>query len=387
MADPAGTERPGVAIYRHNLLPWSETFIVTQAEALTRYAPHYVGCTAEPGIELPAQRVTLVDQGSWRGSLAALVFLTTGRSLRAERAIAARRSALVHAHFDVGGIAALPLAARAGIPLVVTCHGFDVTVDDAAREPNRVRRAVLARRRRSLHARTALFVAVSEHLRDAMVARGYPEERTVVHYIGTRYDPADPEPLEARRSAVLFVGRLVEKKGAADLLRAMVQVHSLHPDTELTVCGDGPLRADLQALAAEVRVPARFIGRQPAEVVSGLMSTHRVLCVPTVRASNHDEDGLPAVFVEAQAAGLPVVAYSRGGNAEVIRDGESGLLAPPGDVGALARAISALLADEALWRKIQLAGRRNVAGRFNLTSQTAKLEAFYDEMVARPRIG
>lgn len=359
-----------VAIYRHDLLPYSETFVLEQAENLRRYEAFYAGLRRVAGTELPAGRVATAGGPAGRAW-----FLATGRMAALERA----RPAIIHAHFEGGGMGALAVARRLRVPLVVTCHGWDATVDDGARNGNPILRAMYGRLRRRMFREAAGFLAVSEHIRACMVRRGYPEEKITVHAIGVDCSRFSRTGAGTRENLVVFCGRLVEKKGCRYLLEAMGRAGVA---ARLAIVGDGVLRGELEALAARVFPAAEFLGVQTPEQVRGLLGRARVLCVPTVRAADGDMDGRPIVFAEANAMGVPVVSFAVGGTLEAVRHGETGLLADAHDVDGLAAAIRRLFTEPELWQACSDGGRAFVEREFDIVRQTAELENLYDRVIA-----
>src|SRR6201999_1336894 len=116
------------------------------------------------------------------------------------RLLGARRPALLHAHFGIEGVYALPVAKRLGIPLITTFHGFDATLSTAAllRSPAWANYPLF---RRSLARRGALFLSASAFIRERLLAMGFPESRTRVHYIGVDCRAIRPrEPGEETRT-------------------------------------------------------------------------------------------------------------------------------------------------------------------------------------------
>ena len=184
---------------------------------------------------------------------------------------------------------------------------------------------------------------------------------------------------------VLFVGRLVEKKGCSFLLKAMERVQASLPDVELVVIGDGKLRDKLESEAASRLKHYRFLGSQPYNTVQEWMGKASVFCVPSITANSGDAEGFGMVFIEAQASGLPVVSFDSGGIPEAVAHNKTGYLAPEGDWNSLANYILRLLANQATWQDFSHAGIDRVKHMFNLEMQTAKLEAIYDEVLHRPR--
>ena len=183
---------------------------------------------------------------------------------------------------------------------------------------------------------------------------------------------------------MLFVGRHIEKKGLGDLLAAMAQVQAEAPGARLLVVGDGPLRHELEAEARRLGLDADFAGWLAPDEVTRRFREARVLCVPSRRAANGDAEGLPTVIPEAGAQGLPVVGTRHSGIPEAIGDdGTAGLLVGEGDVDGLARALTSVLTDDALWRRLSAGARDNAARRFDPRRQAQELEAIYDEVLGR----
>jgi glycosyltransferase involved in cell wall biosynthesis len=203
-----------------------------------------------------------------------------------------------------------------------------------------------------------------------------------VHHIGVDTRHFRPDGAVPRAAnLVLFVGRLVAKKGLTHLLAALPAVLRVVPEAELVVAGDGPLRAALEREAADAALPVRFLGVQPPAAVRDLMCRAAVLCAPGVVTALGDAEGLPMTIVEAQASGLPVVTTPSGGSAEGVVDGETGFVVPAADAAALATALVAVLGDAAWRERASAAARARALARFDLRTQTARLEDLYDEVL------
>lgn len=374
--------KPAVVIFAEPLLAPSMTFIGAQASALTGFSAVYVSPQrASPSLPFPSDRaVVLCDNPAapqvWN-RLKQVPFKVFGYAPLFFRRVARHGPVLVHAHFAPAGLTALPLARWLKVPLVVTVHGYDATVtdDDLVRANYRAR--VYVRKRHVLYQETALFIAVSEFLRKQMIARGFPEERIVRHYIGVDTQFFEPDRHTAREPVVLFTGRLTAKKGCAHLIRAMHEVEAVVPEARLVVIGDGELRRELEDLAGRTLRNYSFLGVESPAVVREWMNRSSVFSVPSLRARSGDQEGLGMVFLEAQAMGLPVAGFRSGGVPEAVEDGETGLLAEEGDWRTLAGNILTLLKDQNRWRAMSEAGRKRARASFDLLAQTAKLESMY----------
>jgi glycosyltransferase involved in cell wall biosynthesis len=372
-----------IVIFRIQLLPPSETFIVAQAAAMRRFSPFFVGWRRMAGIELPAAESWTVDNGGLRGKLQELRFRYVGPTRKQIARLRARAPRLVYAHFAPDGYAAMQLAEQLGVPLVTALHGYDVTTSDEVMSATRLGREYL-QGRTALQKKGALFLTCSAFVRKRGLALGYPMDRTIVHSIGVDVDRFQPPCVRERQKIVLFVGRLVEKKGCASLIDAMAEVQRHIPAVQLVVIGDGPLRPQYEAAAAARGLRCSFLGTQPAPVVRDWMARASVFCVPSVVAASGDAEGFGIVFIEAQAMGLPVVSTLSGGIPEAVRHGETGLLVAERDSCALAKAILQLTQDEKLWQRYSLAGRKNVLAHFNLAHQTGRLEQVFEQLLAGP---
>ena len=372
-----GPSRPTALIYRKQLLTWSETFIAAQANALARYRPVFTGLRHRSegrGYMGDAPSITLADHARSE-RIAKAAFLWTHRVPRRwASALAAERPAILHAHFGWESLNAAALARVLAIPFVVTFHGMDITVDRGTRA-ERSQRATAFRD-------AGRIIAVSKFIAARLVAAGAPADRLIVHHIGVDTDRFSPGAAPRSSNEILYVGRLVEKKGLIHLLRAMPRIQAARPDTSLIVAGDGPLRAELEREAAALRVRATWLGVQQPDEVRALMRSATVLCAPSIVGADGNAEGLPMSIVEAQASGLPVVAFPSGGSAEGVLEGETGYVVAPADEAALADRIVTLLTEPDRHARFATAARAWALREFDLRTQTRKLEAIYDAVRA-----
>lgn len=386
---------PNVIVYRENLLPPSETFILQQVRLMDRWRATLFGL-ARPakGLALEGVRHHIVTLGGLELAklhpklrrLAARSGLIEAVAVRQARAL---KPELIHAHFGVDAVAAHRLACKLDVPLLVTLHGYDVSVRpefwrqgdmgaEQTRYPEQLR-ALCADPRVS-------FTAVSQALKHIAVEQfGLPAERIEVMHLGIDVDRFPPSliPLEKRPPKVLFVGRMVEKKAPQVLLQALAQVRSAGVPCEATFIGDGPLLADMRQLSEALGVGAKFLGVQDSEVIARELENSRVFCLPSVRAGNGDSEGMGIVLLEAQSRGVPVITSAVGGREEGISPGETGFAFPEGDVDALADAIQRLLTDEALWASMSARGPGFIRAQHDAHAWTRRLQAHYSDLVKR----
>lgn len=257
------------------------------------------------------------------------------------------------------------------IPVVVTLHG-----------PQWLHRAVPGRPRRGRNARRENWEAAGLHRIDGLIAPsrsvldqtgvewGLPTVPTTV--IGNPVGLDTSAPIAARLTTphLLFVGRFDRIKGADIVLDAFARIAARHPDCRLTFVGpdvgigqpDGTklrLTEALGRLPAPVRERIDVLGRKPRAEVEALRRHHPI----TLIASRYETFGV--ALIEAMSAGSAVVSTRVGGCAEVLRDGETGLLVPPEDAQALADACLRLLGDPAFALQLGEAARADVAARFS----------------------
>ncbi len=386
-ADKNRVIEPNVLIYRNDLIPKSETFILAQAKCMKRYRGVFCGLSQTPDGILPgdAARSILMHQDELPGAgsfLRKRAFMACGFAPAWRQQCKIFQPLLLHAHFGIDGAFALPLGRALKLPLVVSLHGYDVTSSDEALRQSAGGRLYL-RRRKQLFARAKLFICVSSFIRDQAIERGYPPEKLWVHSIGIDLKTFQSDAAVQRQPVVLFVGRLVEKKGCAHLIAAMHAVQRARPAARLVIIGDGPLRQKLEEQAAQ-SLPGQyvFLGAQTPDAVRSWLRQAMVFCVPSVTAANGDREGLGMVFCEAQAMGVPVVSFASGGIPEAVTDGVTGFLLPERDVTGLAESICRLLRDSALWAEMSLRGQQNIKKHFNLELQTKMLESRYDQVIA-----
>jgi colanic acid/amylovoran biosynthesis glycosyltransferase len=367
--------KPTVLIFKESLLPVSETFIEGQAGNLSSFVPRYIGLgRVAPSLAVPSDSILLTSGRSASAQLRQKLYRRVGLAPRFHRHAASARASLIHAHFASGGRSALPLARQLHIPLVVTLHGSDVT-----------RRIDFRQRYKDLWEEASLFVCVSEFIRRTAAAAGFPEEKLRVLYIGIDHGVFRLQQEAKDRDMVLFVGRLVEKKGCSFMLRAIAKVQQSHPSVKAIVIGDGPLRRSLEELAKQLNISCQFLGSQTAAVVRQWLAASRMFCAPSVTASDGDSEGLGMVFAEAQAMGTPVVSFRHGGIPEVVLDGRTGLLAPECDSDTLALHILRFLEDEHFWRECVEHGVAWVRSQFDLKVQTRQLEEAYGDICRSTR--
>jgi colanic acid/amylovoran biosynthesis glycosyltransferase len=371
-------DKPVALIYRHQLFKSSEPFIHAQASRLQTYRPVFVGRKTLGSVSDGSEVKTISDASVWekfsnRLWCAPRPFLDV---------LEDQHPKIVHAHFGLDGLYAVPVARALNVPLVVTLHGFDVTVKRSrmafSGKPTEMRYALAAR---TVGEVASKLICVSNFIRERAMEFGFSGSSLETHYIGIdarQFSPSRWQTQQKRR--ILHVARLVEKKGTKFLIEAIAELKRKGiQNLQLDIVGDGPLRAKLVQLTKSLQLEeiVRFWGVLPWSEVMDLMSNAYAFCLPSVTARSGDSEGLGMVLLEAGAKHVPSVGTWHGGIPEVIEDGVNGLLVSERNVKELVQALGSLLDDHSLHAHLAGNARRVVEERFDINIQTRKLEAIY----------
>lgn len=278
----------------------------------------------------------------------------------------------IHAHFaSHPALAALIIHRLTGLPFSFTAHGSDIHIDQTMFD-------------RKLAA-AAFAVTVCHYNVDFLAERfgEWVRDRLEVLPCGTDPEVFEPDATLERAAetsssaplAILCVAALREVKGHAVLIEACRRLHQRGIPFECRLVGDGPLRKDLARRIRDAGLEDRvtLAGMLPRPEVSRAMQAADVVVLPSILGSRGDREGIPVVLMEAMASARPVVSSRQSGIPELVDDGVSGVLCPPGDAEALADALQRLAEDPALRREMGAAGRRRILRDFDLRRNAARL--------------
>lgn len=286
---------------------------------------------------------------------------------------------LIHAHFGPAAVWIAPVAARAGVPLVVSFYGADISqlpLDPFWRS-----------RYPGLWQAAGAVTVLSDVMREAVVGLGCPVEKVRVIRLSRDLRGLRPRPAPTSVSRFVSVGRLTEKKGHLDTIAAFERLLASGADVRLRIVGEGKLR---EALSVYIRTHGldehiELVGAlDNAEVLREMTRADAfILCSRT--SAKGDQEGTPTVFVEAQALNLPCVGTLHAGIPEMIPEENHWLLAPEGDVPEIADRVRALIdsAPEDMAR-IVTAGREKVQRDFDLDREAERLKDLYRLMLSGP---
>lgn len=330
-----------------------------------RHEPEAVALLEQAGIT----HLNLARRGRWD----ILRFRSLLGLLRAER------FDILHAHMFGSNVWGVTFGRACRVPVVIAHeHNWSYSGD-----PLRVwlDRNVIARF-------ASCYVAVSQsNLRRMVEIERIPPEKIVV--LPTAYIPSEEsEPIDVRAELGLDAGtpviataaNLRVEKALEVLIEAHATVVQTFPDAHLLIVGDGPCRPDLEQLSAELGLVGRvnFLGRR-SDIDSILRDVD-------VCAMSSDWEGMPLFALETMAAGKPMVATDVGGLPEIVAPGRTGLLVPPRDPGALAAALTSLLADPGRRRQLGEAGAAELGDR-TIDRVADRFAALYEQLLAARRGG
>jgi len=285
---------------------------------------------------------------------------------------------LVHAHSPVPAIGArVAFPRRARLPIVYTEHNVWERYQRATFWANAL-----------TFARNDHVIAVSEHVR-ASIRYPVPLRRLPMPTVETRYYGVDPTalasvaPVDGVReelgvpSDVPVVGTVANfkpGKGHRYLVEAAARVRRAVPDVRFVLVGRGPTEPDARRWVRELGLESSFVFAGFREDAPKVMRTFDVLAVPSVH------DGLSIALLEAMSLGKPAVLTRAGGNAEVVRDGEQGLVVPRADPDALADGIVRLLRDDGLRVRMGTAAKAQAMG-FDIRDAVQRTEEIYEGLL------
>lgn len=234
-----------VLIYRSRLIERSETFVVDHYDGLTELDVECAfACDELIGKTMGNYRIffnRLSEGGRIRRLFRKTLFNLLPLRSRIHKQIEKFSPDIIHAHFATDAAEILPVARRLGVPLVTTFHGVDITSTESYYWRKFPFKWPYVLRRRQLVRSGALFLAVSKYLESVAISKGYPKEKVRTHYLGTKI-PARLPDINTDRQGILFVARLVEKKGCHYLIEAFRKLRAEGLQERLTIIGDGPER-------------------------------------------------------------------------------------------------------------------------------------------------
>jgi phosphatidylinositol alpha-1,6-mannosyltransferase len=362
---------------------WTETLCRSLSSFHVQVLAHE---SPDPASEPPASSVELFRgpffrrvPARWRLRDFALYVLYADRLCRRNKP-----SLILAAQASVPGVAAWIVGGLRGVPIAIAGHGEEL--ERIARNPLRRTFIYFALRR------AALVIANSLSTSRRLIALGARPGRL------RRWAAIDPEGWGGPRRAIcpagtppaiLCVGRIVERKGQDQLLRAWPSIRRDYPDSVCWIVGSGPgepaLRAQLDE-SPEASAGVRLFGKVEDRVLREMYEKCALFALPS-RSISGEEEGFGLVFLEAALFGKPSVAGRVGGVSDAVLHGRTGLLVDPENPLEIADAVSRLLRDRALRRRMGFAAWRRFHRRFALPVAASRLEGWLRDAATVPRRG
>jgi len=286
---------------------------------------------------------------------------------------------IIHCHFGYHGIRGM-LLRETGVlrgKLVTTFHGYDISSGLKKTGPKFYN---------YLFEKGDLFLPISERWRQQLIELGCDAKKIQVHRMGIdcRRLAFKPRVLETGGLLkIVTVARMVKKKGLEFGIRAFAMLKKVYDNVEYTIVGDGPLRAELTSLVNHlgIRDCVRIVGALEQNRVVEILEKSHIFMLPSVTATNGDQEGIPVVLMEAMAVGLPVVSTLHSGIPELVEDGLSGFLVPEKDVNALFEKLKYLVENHQRWGEMGHHARKIVQAHYDINLQNDKLVDIFNRLL------
>ena len=286
------------------------------------------------------------------------------------------------------GLVGVMLKKTLGIPFIAYCHGEDITLVDQRRFQPRLRDFIY---------RTAnAVIANGDFAIDNLLRIGIEREKIYKITPGLDTSVFYPEDSDAKLRdhygigendvVLMTVARLVQRKGHARIIRALAELRADIPSFKYVIVGRGPMEAELRALATELNLLDKvvFAGFVPDDELNRHYNLADIVAMPNTEEAG-DIEGFGMVFLEANAAGKPVIGGRSGGTSEAVVEGESGFLVGGDDDRELDDVLRKLLTDRSLRESMGAAGLRRVRAEFDWDSRAAMLRKISYDVVAACR--
>ena len=281
---------------------------------------------------------------------------------------AARGSDIIHAHWTLSASAALMSRWYHHKPILTTVQGSDIF---------QIPRLPLGRwfTKQTL-TRSYHITALSNALKEQLLSMGINDNKITIIPNGVNTSTFTPLPPRRRENVILFVGSLIQRKGANFLIEAMSLLAHGFPHYRLVIIGDGPQKTALQQLSSRLGIDQRvtFTGRLPQHQVKKWMQRARVFVLPSI------EEGMGVVLIEALASGTPVVASKVGGIPDVITS-DVGVLVPPKNSQALASALRDILQSPSHWDVMSRRARQRAVEIYDWGQVSQRFVSLYHSIL------
>jgi L-malate glycosyltransferase len=334
----------------------------------------HLGCLQNWGELLQELEILKVPRPEFR--IGALYGARTFRqTIRLARYIKRNLIQIVHSYGFYSNVFAVPAARLAGARVIIA----------SIRDTGEILTPMQRRVQKQVCRLADCVLVNAEAIRHMLIEQGYRQDKIVVIRNGIVLSRSAGENPGARLRAelglppsariVIVSSRLNPMKGIGYFLEAAALVAGKVPDAAFLIVGDGANRSELESKALALGLGKRMVFAGFRTDVPDLLSESAIAVLPSL------SEGLSNSLLEAMAMGVPVVAATVGGNPEIVDDGVTGILVPPKDGAALARAMCSLLEDRNLAHRMGAAGKQRVAERFGVDRAVVEVEQLYEHLV------
>lgn len=383
-----GASPPLAAVVKRGRL--GEPFIWDSIGSLQRYRPLLVADDFDERVDWPQDRIRLAGQpGGHRIVQRALrtihseerhpFELSPRSAARRGLQTAAAHASVLHAHYGPTGVWCLNELGSNRPALVTTFYCYDLFAEG--------KYPWWQSAYRRLAEQSELVLVLSDYIREFVLEAGWPEDRVEVDRLGIDLGMF---PYRAPRETgdgpvLLSVSNYQPKKGLLYLVRAFAQIALRHDGARLRLLGSGEqeglVRAEVDRLGIADRV--EFLPPVAYRDLPAVYADADLFCLPSVMSTDFDLDEISMVIVQAMATGLPVAATHHAGIAEIVRDGQNGVLAEERSADSLADALDRLLSSPGDWPRLAEAARKTVEESFDAQAHGSALEQRFDAARAR----
>jgi phosphatidyl-myo-inositol dimannoside synthase len=302
-----------------------------------------------------------------------LVLLKKSRKLIREKGI---NQILVGQILPVGTVA-LMFNLLFSVPYIVSTHAMDITILSNSGRKTRLAKLILK------HSKAV--ITVSEFTKSRLVELGIPNEKINIISPGTdllEHNTIDNQEkmknkynLNGKR-VLLTVGRIIERKGHMEVLKALPSVLKVFPDTHYVIISDGPYKSELEKYVSinSLKSNVTFTGTISRDDLPSFYRLSEIFIMPTSMLDNNDVEGFGIVYLEANAFGKPVIGYDTGGVSDAVVNNETGILVEPKNPEEIAVSIISLLKDKDYAQKLGEQGRTRVENEFTWEVRAEKLK-------------
>lgn len=304
-------------------------------------------------------------------------FFLLGQLIMVTRLLRRNDYDIIHAHWIIpqGLVAAMAcLVFRKPPPIVLTSHGGDLF---ALKGP------LLSRLKTWITGRAQHLTVVSSAMKTRAEALGQSAAHLSVIPMGVdAHRTFLPPPDNAGREGLIFVGRLVDKKGIEYLIRAMPDVLDKHPGQRLTIIGDGPLKHSLLELCDSLGIThaVRFEGPLINQAIPPYLQRAAIAIIPSVVTDSGDQEGAPVAIMETLACGCATIVSDYPGARDIIVDNKNGMLVTPKSPDDIAAKINFLLENDSVCRSMGEEGRNSVLKEFDWQVIAARFMAVFESI-------